>query len=99
MLLHLSPFLLRGLAAGAKKSVKVKLPEVIKKKRAVEKTKYVPYIPPHLLAETVTFLEKKTNIFSLLDIICSPRKPVETPEQREQFTRAWEAYKENKRVC
>lgn len=60
--------------------------------------KYVPFIPPQLVTETFNFLNVKSNIKALLDIICSPLKPTETVEQREEYTREWEVYKERRRV-
>lgn len=60
--------------------------------------RYVPYIPPQFVVETVKFLQSKNNIKSLLDVIFSPRNPRDKEQDRVTYTRAWERYKEEKRV-
>lgn len=60
--------------------------------------RYVPYIPPQFVVETVQFLQSKNNVRSLLDIIFSPRSPRDEETDRRTYTRTWERYKEEKRL-
>ncbi|GFE52658.1 hypothetical protein BaOVIS_000620 [Babesia ovis] len=56
-------------------------------------TRYVPYIPPALVSDTVGALKDRESLAEILDLICSPIGPTDTFEDRELYQRVVEAYR------
>lgn len=56
-------------------------------------TRYVPYIPPALVSDTVTALKDRESLAEILDLICSPVAPGDTQEDRALFQRTLEVYR------
>lgn len=56
-------------------------------------TRYVPYIPPALVSDTVGALKDRESLSEVLDLVCSPVAPADTKEDRELFQQTAEAYR------
>eukprot|EP00386_Alphamonas_edax_P005801 GDKI01018934.1.p1 GENE.GDKI01018934.1~~GDKI01018934.1.p1 ORF type:complete len:236 (-),score=10.35 GDKI01018934.1:218-925(-) len=69
-----------------------------KQSKQVEVTeiRLVPYLPPELVKETVSFFSAKPKLKGLLDLLFSPIAPTDTETERLEYQRRWEAYDEVK---
>ncbi|CDR96144.1 hypothetical protein, conserved [Babesia bigemina] len=64
-----------------------------KAQQTVGITRYVPYIPPSLVSDTVGALKDRESLAAVLDLVCSPVAPAESSEDRALFQRVAEAYR------
>ncbi|GIX62304.1 uncharacterized protein BcabD6B2_17390 [Babesia caballi] len=56
-------------------------------------TRYVPYIPPALVSDTLSALKDRESLAEVLDLVCSPAAPADSEEDRALFQRVSEAYR------
>ncbi|KAI4838001.1 hypothetical protein MKS88_003423 [Plasmodium brasilianum] len=80
-------------APTKKKSIQEK-----KKKEANEnqenlsETRYLPYIPPAYVVDTVSFFKDKSKVDNLLSLIFSPKNSTDTYEDRKEYQKKFEMY-------
>eukprot|EP00371_Babesia_bovis_P000059 XP_001608706.1 hypothetical protein [Babesia bovis T2Bo] len=69
-----------------------------KTQQTVGITRYVPYIPPALVTDTVGALKDRESLAEILDLICSPIGPTDTLDDRKLYQRVTEAYRTYKHM-
>ncbi|SBS84464.1 hypothetical protein POVCU1_010830 [Plasmodium ovale curtisi] len=80
-------------APAKKKNVQEK-----KKKESAEdkdkqaETRYLPYIPPAYVVDTVAFFKDKSKVDNLLSLIFSPQNATDTYEDRVEYQKKFEMY-------
>lgn len=93
-LLRLSPGIsCLPLRKPAKPSKPSKDKEKRKAQQTVGITRYVPYIPPALVTDTVSSLKDRESLAEVLDLVCSPIAPSDSQEDRQLFQATKEAYR------
>ncbi|EKX73451.1 conserved hypothetical protein [Theileria equi strain WA] len=56
-------------------------------------TRYLPYLPPGLVVDTVKSLKERESLSEILDLIFSPLKPTDTQEERVLYQNVYSSYK------
>ncbi|GAW80059.1 hypothetical protein, conserved [Plasmodium gonderi] len=88
------PLLFVPMRAPAKKK---NIQEKKKKESAEDKdklaeTRYLPYIPPAYISDTVSFFKDKNKVDNLLSLIFSPQNSTDTYEDRVEYQKKFEMY-------
>ncbi|SOV15243.1 conserved Plasmodium protein, unknown function [Plasmodium sp. gorilla clade G2] len=75
-----------------KKTQDKKKKEVVNDKDKLLETRYLPYIPPAYVVDTVSFFKDKSKLDYLLALIFSPKNPTDTYEDRVEYQKRFEIY-------
>ncbi|VWU49036.1 conserved protein, unknown function [Hepatocystis sp. ex Piliocolobus tephrosceles] len=71
---------------------KKKKKENLENRDKLEETRYLPYIPPAYVHDTVSFFKDKTKVDILLSLIFSPQNATDSYEDRVEYQKNFEIY-------
>ncbi|CRG99217.1 conserved Plasmodium protein, unknown function [Plasmodium relictum] len=75
-----------------KKNIQEKKKKDTDEKDKICETRYLPYIPPAYVIDTVSFFKDKNKLDNLLSLIFSPKNPTDSYEDRVEYQRNFEVY-------
>lgn len=67
-------------------------------KDKLSETRYLPYIPPAYVADTVSFFKDKNKVDNLLALIFGPQNSTDSYEDRVEYQKRFELYQFLKQV-